>query len=195
MGRQIDDHSRDTMSSLRNHFLIAMPSLNDSIFSHTITYVCEHDESGAMGLVINQPLGVEMDEIYRQLECSDEQRADTPVLCGGPVQPERGFILHPASNHDWESSLQVSGDVSLTASRDIIDAIANGTGPQQFLIALGYAGWAPGQLEDEIANNAWLTLPADSALMFDTPIEQRWSAISRQLGIDLNLISGTAGHA
>ncbi|WP_237457473.1 YqgE/AlgH family protein [Pseudomaricurvus sp. HS19] len=183
------------MSSLRNHFLIAMPSLNDSIFSHTITYVCEHDESGAMGLVINQPLGVEMDEIYRQLKCSDEQRADTPVLCGGPVQPERGFILHPASNYDWESSLQVSGDVSLTASRDIIDAIANGTGPQQFLIALGYAGWAPGQLEDEIANNAWLTLPADSALMFDTPIEQRWGAISRQLGIDLNLISGTAGHA
>ena len=196
MGRMNDDHSSDTMSSLRNHFLIAMPSLNDSIFSHTITFLCEHDESGAMGLVINQPLGVEMEEIYRQLHCGDtQQRADTPVLCGGPVQPERGFILHPADNRDWESSMLVSGDVSLTASRDIIDAIASGTGPDQFLIALGYAGWAPGQLEDEIANNAWLTLPADPSLMFDTPIEQRWSAISRQLGIDLNLISGTAGHA
>ncbi|NHO67635.1 YqgE/AlgH family protein [Aestuariicella hydrocarbonica] len=184
------------IGNLRDHFLIAMPSLNESIFSHTITYICDHSEDGAMGLVINQPLGIDLKDIYLQLECGDEHAHDaqTPILAGGPVQPERGFILH-SSDQCWESSLVISDDIVLTASRDIIESIAQNRGPQKYLVTLGYAGWGAGQLEEEIADNAWLTIPADSSIIFDTPIEQRWAAASKSLGIDLDLISGTAGHA
>ncbi|WP_439133119.1 YqgE/AlgH family protein [Pseudomaricurvus sp.] len=184
------------IGNLRNHFLIAMPSLNESIFSHTITYICDHSESGAMGLVINQPLDLDMAEVYKQLDCGGEHsyNPSAPVLSGGPVQPERGFILH-SPELSWESSLKVSSDIALTASRDIIESIALGEGPEKYLVSLGYAGWGAGQLEDEIADNAWLTIPADSGIVFDTAIEHRWSAASKSLGIDLNLISGTAGHA
>lgn len=148
-----------------------------------------------MGLVINQPLGIDLSEIYQQLECNEgNHHATQAVLSGGPVQPERGFILH-SPEQLWESSLAVSKDIVLTASRDIIDAISRDQGPQKFLVALGYAGWDEGQLEEEIANNSWLTIPAEPHIIFDTPIEQRWTAASKSLGIDLNLISGTAGHA
>ncbi len=195
MGKTIDRSNEGLLGNLRNQFLIAMPSLNESIFSHTITYICDHSDDGAMGLVINQPLGINMSEIYQQLECTDVgHHRDEAVLCGGPVQPERGFILHTPDQR-WESSLAVSEDIMLTASRDIIDAMSRNQGPEKFLVALGYAGWDAGQLEDEIANNAWLTLPAEANILFDTPIEQRWSAASKSLGIDLNLISGIAGHA
>jgi len=195
MGKTIDRSNEGLLGNLRNQFLIAMPSLNESIFSHTITYICDHSDDGAMGLVINQPLGINMSEIYQQLECTDvDHHRDEAVLCGGPVQPERGFILHTPDQR-WESSLAVSEDIMLTASRDIIDAMSRNQGPEKFLVALGYAGWDAGQLEDEIANNAWLTLPAEANILFDTPIEQRWSAASKSLGIDLNLISGIAGHA
>jgi len=195
MGKTIDRSNEGLLGNLRNQFLIAMPSLNESIFSHTITYICDHSDDGAMGLVINQPLGINMSEIYQQLECTDAgHHRDEAVLCGGPVQPERGFILHTPDQR-WESSLAVSEDIMLTASRDIIDAMSRNQGPDKFLVALGYAGWDAGQLEDEIANNAWLTLPAEASILFDTPIEQRWSAASKSLGIDLNLISGIAGHA
>lgn len=195
MGQTIDQSKQTQLGSLRNQFLIAMPSLNESIFSHTITYICDHSEDGAMGLVINQPLGIDMSEIFKQLDCnSSGAHSLKSVLCGGPVQPERGFILHSPERR-WESSLAVSNEVMLTASRDIIEAISHNQGPQKFLVALGYAGWGAGQLEEEIANNAWLTLPADPSIIFDTPLEQRWSAASKSLGIDLNLISGTAGHA
>ncbi len=194
MRHRTEHDKRQQLGSLRNHFLIAMPSLNESIFSHTITYICDHSEDGAMGLVINQPLGITMAEIYKQLDCGEGQNPDAPVLCGGPVQPERGFILH-SSDKRWDSSLVISDDVVLTASRDIVEAIAHGNGPAKTLVALGYAGWGAGQLEDEIADNAWLTVPADSCIIFDTPIEQRWNAASKSIGIDLNLISGTAGHA
>ena len=195
MGQTIDQSKQTQLGSLRNQFLIAMPSLNESIFSHTITYICDHSEDGAMGLVINQPLGIDMSEIFKQLDYnSSGSHSLEPVLCGGPVQPERGFILHSPERR-WESSLAVSDDIMLTASRDIIEAISHDQGPQKFLVTLGYAGWGAGQLEEEIANNAWLTLPANPSIIFDTPLEQRWSAASKSLGIDLNLISGTAGHA
>lgn len=195
MEHTIDQNKSQQLGSLRNQFLIAMPSLNESIFSHTITYICDHSEDGAMGVVINQPLGIDMSEIYQQLDCTDgDHDHDCPVLCGGPVQPERGFILHPPGQ-EWESTLAVSKGVALTASRDIIDAISRGEGPSKYLVTLGYAGWEAGQLEEEIANNAWLTLDGDPKIIFNTPIEQRWGAASRSLGIDLNLISGTAGHA
>ena len=188
-----DDSSQ--LGSLRGQFLIAMPGLNDSIFSHTVTFICDHNDDGAMGLVINQPLGIDMSQVFEQLECDTQAGSkEDPVYCGGPVQPERGFILHRPGSQ-WESSLQVTDNVILTASRDIIEAIAQNKGPDQYLTALGYAGWGAGQLEQEISENSWLTVPADSAIIFEIPAEQRWAAASRQLGIDLNLISTTAGHA
>lgn len=190
-----DTERKPLFGSLKGQFLIAMPGLNDSMFSHTVTFICDHSEQGAMGLVINQPLGIDMAEVFAQLECEPAGNgADSPVYCGGPVQPERGFILH-APGTEWESSLQVSNEVTLTASKDIIEAIAENRGPDKYLTALGYAGWSEGQLEQEISENSWLTVPADSAIIFDTPADQRWAAASKPLGIDLNLIPTTAGHA
>ncbi len=148
-----------------------------------------------MGLVINQAMDMNMSEIFRQLEDEDlSTHGNDAVICGGPVQSEQGFVLH-SPEQEWQSTLKVSESVSLTASRDVLDDIAAGKGPKKHMVALGYAGWAAGQLEEEIADNAWLTVKADSQLIFDTPIEQRWNAVAKQLGFDLNLISGTAGHA
>ncbi len=189
------DKSDLSHNSLRDHFLIAMPGLQDSIFAHTITYICEHSPDGAMGIVINHPLNLSLGDIFEQMEMPANSRIGREaVLSGGPVQVERGFVLHSAGKR-WESTLQISPDISLTASRDIIQAMAENRGPENAVVALGYAGWGAGQLEAEIASNAWLTVPADSHILFDTPVEQRWSSAAKQLGIDLNLISATAGHA
>lgn len=189
-------HSADLTLGLRNQFLIAMPGMHDSSFANTVTYVCEHSEKGAMGIVINNAMPLTLNDIFVQMELEVEQNMtnNQPIYSGGPVQMERGFVLH-SRGQEWQSTLHISDDISLTASRDIIEAIANGSGPQQFLIALGYAGWDEGQLEAEIAANAWLTIPADSAILFNTPTEQRWIASALPLGIDLNLISSVAGHA
>lgn len=184
-----------TPGSLRDHFLIAMPGLNDSSFAHTVTYICEHSDKGAMGVVINTATPMQLKEIFAQMELNDlSQEGEQIIMAGGPVQPERGFVLHP-SDSKWQSTLEVSPDISLTASRDIIIALAEGRGPRQFLITLGYAGWGEGQLEAEIASNSWLTVPADKTIIFDTPFEHRWTAAAQALGIDVNLISSTAGHA
>ncbi len=184
-----------TTEGLRNHFLIAMPGLRDPHFAHSVTYVCEHGPAGAMGLVVTNPINLSLGEIFAQMQLDDAAGlADTPVLAGGPVHPERGFVLH-SSESRWESTLTLSPDISLTASRDILVAMAEGRGPKDYLVALGYAGWEAGQLEEEMAANAWLTVPADKAILFHTPWEQRWAAAARPLGIDLNLISSTAGHA
>ena len=185
------------MASLQNQFLIAMPTLNQSFFSHTISLMCNHDESGAMGLIINQPLDVPLGEIFSQVGIDDPEHcchADAPVLCGGPVQADRGFVLHSPEKR-WDSTLPVSDKISLTVSLDVIHAIARGDGPDKFLVMLGYAGWDGGQLEEEIADNAWLTAAVDPAIVFDTAIEQRWSTASQSLGINLDLISNSAGHA
>ena len=182
--------------SLRNHFLLAMPSLAEGIFSHSITYICEHGESGAMGIVINQPLELTVAEIFDHLQIKALMDFDeVPVLAGGPVQIDHGFVLHRAMNTEWEASIKVTDEITLTTSRDVLRAIANGSGPEEHLIALGYAGWSPGQLEQELAQNSWLTLPADSDILFATPCEQRLGAAAAQLGVDMNLISGQAGHA
>ncbi len=182
--------------SLRNHFLLAMPSLAEGIFSHSITYICEHGESGAMGIVINQPLELTVAEIFDHLQIKALKDFDEePVLAGGPVQIDHGFVLHRAMDAEWEASIKVTDEITLTTSRDVLRAIANGTGPEEHLIALGYAGWSPGQLEQELAQNSWLTLPADSDIIFSTPHEQRQAAAAALLGIDMNLISGEAGHA
>ncbi len=188
--------------SLRNHFLIAMPHLEDSNFSGTVTYICEHNEDGALGIVINKPLEqLEVAELFAQLELpnpnsglSEYEEVVSHIYEGGPVHHERGFIVHTGSAN-WDSSLQVSDELSLTTSVDILDAIANRRGPQQFLIALGCAGWEGGQLEKELQENTWLTCPANSTVLFDSPVEGKLQAAAGLLGIDINLLSSQAGHA
>jgi putative transcriptional regulator len=189
--------SRSTSGdSLKNHFLLAMPSLTDAIFANSVTYLCEHNEHGAMGIVINQPLDLSVEEVLEHLELSAAGRLrETPVMAGGPVHMDRGFVLHRPGNREWEATLAVTDEVWLTTSRDILVSIANNEGPQDCLIALGYAGWSPGQLESEISDNSWLTLPADSDIIFDTPYHLRMSCAAAKLGVDMNLLSAEAGHA
>lgn len=185
----------NTQTSLRNHFLISMPTLEDSIFTHTVTYICDHNEHGAMGVIINHPLKVTLGEVFLQLNLdSAPDVANTAVLAGGPVNTQQGLVLH-RDQGSWESTLKITDEVCLTASKDIVEAMAASRAPQSAQLALGYAGWSAGQLEDEIANNFWLTMPADSAILFDTPADERWTAAAKQLGVDLDLISATAGHA
>ncbi len=181
---------------LRDHFLLAMPSLGEGLFSHSITYICEHGESGAMGIVINQPLELSVAEIFEHLEI--ETAADfseQPVMAGGPVQIDHGFVLHRNCEESWDASLHVTDHITLTTSRDILRSIGAGSGPREHLIALGYAGWSAGQLEQELVENSWLTLPADSDIIFATPYQHRLSRAAELLGVDMNLISGQAGHA
>ncbi len=182
--------------SLRNHFLLAMPNLTEGIFAHSITYLCDHGDHGAMGIVINHTLDLTVADIFEHLKirCLDRFH-QVPVMAGGPVQIDHGFVLHRGGNDDWESTMAVTDEVGLTASRDVLTAIARGEGPNEHLIALGYAGWAPGQLESELTENSWLTLPADSDIIFTTPPEERFTVAAKQLGIDMNLISAQAGHA
>ena len=181
---------------LRDHFLLAMPGLSEGLFSHSITYICEHGESGAMGIVINQPLDLSVAEIFEHLQITARNDfSEMPVMAGGPVQIDHGFVLHRDQSTDWEASLKVTDEITLTTSRDILRAIARDKGPSEHLIALGYAGWSAGQLEHELAENSWLTLPANSDVIFSTPADQRLGAAAALLGIDMNLISGEAGHA
>jgi len=182
--------------SLRDHFLLAMPTIDGGLFSGSITYICEHGEAGAMGIVINQPLDLSLEEIFEHLDIATATDfEDRPVLAGGPVQVDHGFVLHPADDERWDSSLAVTDQIRLTTSQDVLKAIAAGEGPGDFVVALGYAGWSAGQLEEEIANNSWLTLPADHRIIFATPIEQRVAAAASVLGIDMNLMTAEAGHA
>lgn len=184
------------LGSLRNQFLIAMPGMSDPRFAHSVTYICEHGADGAMGLIINQPMSLTLSDVYQQLELAEvDPSAQSQVLTGGPVSTERGFVLHSAAERQWQSTVEIDPRICLTASSDILKSLAQGKGPEHFLVTLGYAGWESGQLEQEIADNAWLTVPADPQILFHTPAEQRWSAAARHLGVDLNLISNTAGHA
>ena len=182
--------------SLTNHFLIAMPALADSNFSRTVTFICEHTRDGAMGLVINRATDLKLRDIFDQLEISADSAvaADTPVYLGGPVQNNRGFVLHePIGN--WDSTLPVTDTIGVSTSRDILEAIAADRGPDRWLVALGYAGWAAGQLEREISENSWLSGPANAHVLFEIPLEHRWSAAAGAVGVDLTLLSSEAGHA
>jgi putative transcriptional regulator len=182
--------------SFRNHFLIAMPALVDGMFAHSVTYVCEHSDQGAMGIVINQPMGLPLRDILDHLDIDDARsHLDDPVMAGGPVQTDRGFVLHRTGEQRWESTIVITEEISLTTSRDILSAMAHAQGPSDTLVALGYAGWGAGQLEDEIAANAWLTLPADSAIIFDVPAAQRLNAAAAKLGVNMALMAPGAGHA
>jgi putative transcriptional regulator len=184
------------VQSLSNHFLIAMPGLDDPNFYRTTTYICEHDENGALGVVINRPLDMKLGEILQHMDigASNKEILSRQVYMGGPVQNDRGFVLHePPGN--WEATLKVTDSIGITSSRDILQAIAEGNGPKNAIVTLGYAGWGAGQLEQELADNTWLSGPASSKIVFETPSEERWVAAAALLGIDLNLLSGDAGHA
>lgn len=185
---------------LTNQFLVAMPSLVDDNFAQTVTLVCEHTAKGALGIVVNRPLGMTLGEVLDQLELETKDAAlrEQPVLRGGPVQQDRGFVLHPvgaAGAREFDSTLRISDTLCVTTSRDVLASMARGEGPAQAVIALGYAGWDAGQLEEEIRSNAWLNVPADDSIIFALPFEQRWQAAARLLGIDLGRISSQSGHA
>jgi putative transcriptional regulator len=181
---------------LSNQFLIAMPGLEDPNFFHSVTYICEHNEEGALGLVINRPLQMQLGEILRHinLDHAEPEAQQIAIHLGGPVQQDRGFVLHEPLG-DWDATLKVTDRIGITSSIDILEAIAQKRGPERSLIALGYAGWGAGQLEREMAENAWLSGPADPEILFSTPDEERWKAAAASLGIDLDLLSGEAGHA
>lgn len=186
----------DYPGSLNNQLLIAMPGMVDPNFSTTVTLVCEHNADGALGIIINRPLNLNLGGLFEQLDVDDADRAIVarPVLDGGPVAKERGFVLHEPGR-DYESSVPVSADIQLTLSRDVLDAMAAGDGPERTLVALGYAGWDAGQLESEMLENTWLSVPATPEIVFDLPYEDRWQSAARVLGIDLNQLSVDAGHA
>jgi putative transcriptional regulator len=187
----------ETETSLSDHFLIAMPSLADPNFSRTVTYLCDHNDQGAMGLVINRRLEITLSDILQHVGISDgdPDRANRiPVFQGGPVQMERGFVLHQPLG-SWEATLPVTDEIGITMSRDIIEAIARGEPLDHYLIALGYAGWGSGQLENEMAANAWLSGPADPDILFEKPVDDRWSLSAAHLGVDLSLLSSDIGHA
>lgn len=180
-------------ANLQNHFLIAMPQMMDPNFSGTITYLCEHNEHGAMGIVVNRPTDMMLGEIFEQLNFPFEGN-DHAIYAGGPVQLERGFVLH-TDRRNWESTIHISPQVNLTSSKDILAAIAKGHGPDDYLVALGYAGWGAGQLEQELADNAWVVCSATEDILFHTPDADKQSKALSLLGIDSNQLSGQIGHA
>mgnify|MGYP000703969643 CR=1 FL=1 len=181
---------------LTNQFLIAMPNLEDINFSHSVSFLCQHNEDGALAIVINRPSGMKLGNILEQMGISSPTQKinETPVFSGGPVQQERGFIIHSTGDTNWESSIAISDTTSLTSSRDILESIAAGEGPEQYLIALGYAGWGEGQLEKEIVSNAWLNTPYNEHILYKTPAKQRWISAANSIGIDINQLTIPAGH-
>ncbi len=187
-------------TDLTGHFIIAMPGLLDENFDHTVTYICEHDENGTFGIIINRQTDITVNEIISQMETekniSRTQSTAKPqsVYLGGPVQQGRGFILHKPEGN-WDSTLKINDSMALTTSRDILEAIARNEGPKQAMIALGYAGWGAGQLEQELATNTWLSCPAEEQIIFNTPASKRWQAAADLLGVDLQLLSNESGHA
>jgi putative transcriptional regulator len=180
--------------SLKDHFLIAMPALKDSAFEHSITYICSHDDKGAMGIVLNQSTELNLHEVLDQLEIEGTHGHDQPVLLGGPVHQDHGFILH-LEKGDWRSTLSVTDDIHVSTSKDILTSLAQGTGPKQYKVALGYAGWDAGQLEQELLDNSWITVAASADIIFNTPENEMYQAALKLLGIDEGFLSSDAGHA
>jgi len=185
-----------TAVNLTNHFLIAMPNMVDPYFARSLTLVCEHSENGALGVVINRPIDMSLQTLFERLslELSSRDLQEMPVYFGGPVQTDRGFVLHTPVG-PWSSTLEVSSDVGMTTSRDILEAVGAGTGPKRLMVTLGYSGWAAGQLEHEIKQNAWLTVPAADQIIFDLPAEERLPAAMQLLGVSYASLSDEAGHA
>lgn len=181
--------------SLKNQFLVAMPSLEDEYFNHTVSLLCEHSDKGAVGLVINRPTELVLSAMLDQMGLThDKISEDRPIYWGGPVQPERGFVVHREPG-GWESCMEIQDNLFVTTSRDILAAISAGEGPREYIVTLGYAGWGAGQLEDEIKLNSWLNTPLDSSILFAMPPRDRWQAATRLLGVDVTQFTGSAGHA
>jgi putative transcriptional regulator len=189
--------------NLTNQFLIAMPGMGDGTFAGTVVYMCEHTEKGALGLVINKPIDIKLKNLFEKVELTldREDLAEAPVYFGGPVQTERGFVLHErlgsgdGEGGHYNSSLQIPGGLEMTTSKDVLEALANGAGPKKVLVTLGYSGWGAGQLEDEMQRNGWINVGAEPAIIFDTPVEQRYDKALSLLGIDPRMLSQEAGHA
>jgi putative transcriptional regulator len=193
-------------TQLSHHFLIAMPGLEDPVFAKSVVYLCEHSERGAMGLIINKPGDLSLKHLFEKVELplTRQDLLQSNVLQGGPVQTERGFVLHEPmleassddkSNSIYASTLSVPGGLAMTTSKDVLEAMANGSGPQRVLVTLGYASWGEGQLESEIGENSWLTVAADPVIIFDTPIEQRYEKALSLLGLQAWMLSSQVGHA
>lgn len=195
-GYSPDTEDMPNAGYLNNQLLIAMPGMADPNFSTTVTLICEHNSDGALGIVVNRPLGLNLGGLFEQLDVTSPDSAirTRPVLDGGPVAKERGFVLHQPGD-SFESSVAVSTDIQLTLSRDVLDALASGDGPDKSLVALGYAGWEAGQLETEMLDNTWLSVPATPELIFDVPFEKRWQSAANVLGIEISQLSTDAGHA
>ncbi len=191
--------------NLTNHFLIAMPGLEDAIFSKSVVYVCEHTPRGALGLVINKPAGMTMASLFGKVELTLQRQdlTDSPVFQGGPVQIERGFILHESVFAEadkpeqplYASSMTIPGGLEMTTSKDVLEALSSGSGPRKVLVSLGYSAWGEGQLETELGENSWLTVDADQTVIFDTPVEQRYDKALALLGLQAWMISSQVGHA
>lgn len=181
---------------LTHHFLIAMPAMTDPFFAKSLTYVCEHNEQGALGIVVNRPISLTLGELFSQIQVplDSAELEKMPVHFGGPVQTERGFVLHEEKGQ-WQSTLHINGKVGLTTSKDILEAVGAGNGPRNLLVTLGYAGWSQGQLEHELSQNAWLSVPASEHILFDLPAEERLTAAMTLLGVDYATLSEEAGHA
>lgn len=185
------------VTNLTNQLLIAMPSLDGSFFGRSVTYICEHDEQGAMGLVINKASEISVTTLLNEVNIPADEDGELSlknVLTGGPVQTDRGFVLH-TGGQIWSSSIPLANDVSVTTSKDILESLTTEHGPKDFILTLGYAGWSAGQLEGELADNAWLTIEADHELLFHTPVEKRWEMAIKKLGIDISQLSAITGHA
>ncbi|MES2900438.1 MAG: YqgE/AlgH family protein [Pseudomonadota bacterium] len=198
LGQRFGVTSPSTLD-LANHFLIAMPSMQDPIFGGTVVYICEHNDKGVLGVVINKPTDMTMDILFERIDLTvtDGLHSDVvnePIMFGGPVQDDRGFVLHSPCEA-YSSSLTVTDEIAFTTSIDVLEAVASGHGPRRLLVSIGYAGWSPGQLEDEIGRNGWLTVGADPHVLFDLPIEERYNAAIKLLGIDPLMLASEAGHA
>ncbi len=185
---------------LTNQFLIAMPGMADDTFAGAVVYMCEHTDKGALGLVINKPIDIKLKNLFEKVELSldRDDLADEPVYFGGPVQTERGFVLHEKVGDEaspYNSTLEIPGGLEMTTSKDVLEALSAGGGPKKVLVTLGYSGWGAGQLEDEIGRNGWLTVQADPQIIFDTPVQERYERAVRLLGIDPRMLSQDAGHA
>ena len=188
----------NTYPGFVNHFLIAMPELRDPNFNRTVTLICQHDENGALGVVINRPLDhLTLKDVFNQLDLStltSESTAKSPVYYGGPVQQELGLVLHEGVG-DWGSTLVIGDNLGLTSSRDVLESLSRSDGPSHSLMTLGYAGWGKGQLEQEMQENACLSVEADCEILFSVPAQQRWTAAASKIGIDMNQLAPGVGHA
>ena len=191
--------------NLTNHFLIAMPGMEDGTFARSVVYVCEHTERGALGLIINKPGDINLGDLFQKVDLPLDRKelSAQPVFHGGPLQTERGFVLHEAIFKDadkptdpvYSSTMIIPGGLEMTTSRDVLEAISTGSGPRKVMISLGYSAWGEGQLESELIDNAWLTVEADARLIFDTPVDQRYTQALQLLGLEAWMLSGEAGHA